>query len=328
MAPDWACATSPCDAITDETRRIYCGMMVLLDQQVGVLVQAMGRRMANTVLFFSSDNGGAPQNGASNAPFRGQKGSLFEGGARQVGFMYAGSATTFPSRSRGATWDGAMHVIDFTATTYRLGSAGIANTGKDHGYMPNLDGIDMWDEISSLASSPRTEVPIWIGDGNGAIRMRVEGIDYKLLLNQEAVGWYTLSTSTGEYLYNEPSGCVSIDFTEAQRQRRGESISNVIANNVSTRAEGGGSCTFLFQIENDQYEENDLLYNSIGSDDYSTYLNIASIMAARLSELNSYAGEMPEYGDEWDGCNEKAATVGFWGPWMDDTGIVSWVAAR
>jgi arylsulfatase A len=36
----------------------------------------------NTLVIFTSDNGGAPQHGASNAPLRGQKGTTWEGGMR------------------------------------------------------------------------------------------------------------------------------------------------------------------------------------------------------------------------------------------------------
>jgi len=64
-------------------RRIYAAMLTCMDDAIGRIVAALDdRRMtANTLIIFCSDNGGV---GAvsDNGPFRGQKGSLYEGGIR------------------------------------------------------------------------------------------------------------------------------------------------------------------------------------------------------------------------------------------------------
>ena len=52
--------------ISDCTRKVYCGMMVLLDQQVATRIAALGSRMQNIVIFLSCDDGGAPENGTPN----------------------------------------------------------------------------------------------------------------------------------------------------------------------------------------------------------------------------------------------------------------------
>lgn len=53
-----------------------------MDAAIGEVVQALkdAQMDDNTVIIFSSDNGGPMNNGASNFPLTGQKGSLYQGG--------------------------------------------------------------------------------------------------------------------------------------------------------------------------------------------------------------------------------------------------------
>ena len=218
MAPEEVyTAVDPCADIADETRQVYCGMIYLLDQQVGALVTALGNcgRLKSTVLFFSSDNGGAPNNGASNYPLRGSKGDLFDGGAKQVGFVYGGENTGFAASMRGATWGGMAHLADLSATMYYLGSRGASwSSSSDSG---SKDGVNLWDAINSNADSPRSNLPIWVGDGYGAIRMTFDGVDYKLLLGVGATGWYALD-GDGAYYETEAGECGDI-FSGGGRRR-------------------------------------------------------------------------------------------------------------
>ncbi len=65
-------------------RRAYAAMVDSLDQGVGEVLAAVDRRddAANTLVFFLSDNGGIPKAGSSNAPWRGGKLTVYEGGTR------------------------------------------------------------------------------------------------------------------------------------------------------------------------------------------------------------------------------------------------------
>lgn len=74
--------------IADRQRRVYCAMVHRLDQNVGKIlneVRAQGIER-DTFVVFLSDNGGpcAPGigNGSVNAPFRGSKTTVLEGGIR------------------------------------------------------------------------------------------------------------------------------------------------------------------------------------------------------------------------------------------------------
>jgi len=74
--------------IKDELRRTYCAMVYRLDQNVGKLIKTLQQEGLenNTFVVFLSDNGGPSaasiSNGSVNAPFRGQKTTLLEGGIR------------------------------------------------------------------------------------------------------------------------------------------------------------------------------------------------------------------------------------------------------
>lgn len=77
--------------IDDELTRVYGAIMISLDRAVGTILDALVKEgiRENTVVIFTNDNG-APswvmRNG-SNKPFRGWKGTLFEGGLRVPMFM-------------------------------------------------------------------------------------------------------------------------------------------------------------------------------------------------------------------------------------------------
>lgn len=69
--------------VKDEKRRALCAMQHSMDENIGrVMKQLDDMGIAeNTLIFFFSDNGGAPtDNHSYNAPFRGAKGTFYDGG--------------------------------------------------------------------------------------------------------------------------------------------------------------------------------------------------------------------------------------------------------
>ncbi len=71
--------------IADETRRGYAGLVVGLDDAIGVIMNALKEsgQVENTLAFFFSDNGGPVSvTHSDNSPLRGAKGQVFEGGIR------------------------------------------------------------------------------------------------------------------------------------------------------------------------------------------------------------------------------------------------------
>ena len=53
-------------------RKAYCNLIVGIDDGIGKVVRTLEKNgmLENTVIFFSSDNGGVPFAGAFNYPFR------------------------------------------------------------------------------------------------------------------------------------------------------------------------------------------------------------------------------------------------------------------
>jgi len=76
-------------SITDEKRREYAGMVAALDDGVGRVLEALRRAKLdqNTLIIFTGDNGGDPNYGGNNKPFRGVKNQVWEGGIREPCLM-------------------------------------------------------------------------------------------------------------------------------------------------------------------------------------------------------------------------------------------------
>jgi arylsulfatase B len=141
-----------------DTYKVMGGMLTSLDSAVGTVVRALKSAGVydNTAIVFVSDNGGNTHTGSANAPFRGGKFGLYEGGVRVVGFLSGGLV---PPARRGGKWDGIMHTSDWYITMLAAARVDVPPTRP--GARP-IDGFNLWHKILSGRNSSRTDVVIQV----------------------------------------------------------------------------------------------------------------------------------------------------------------------
>ncbi|XP_058802393.1 arylsulfatase B-like isoform X2 [Phymastichus coffea] len=148
--------------IGDINRRKYAGVIAALDDSVGRIVKALKdtKMLENTVILFMSDNGSpttiAPYtNHGSNYPFRGMKGSIFEGGIRVPSFVFH---PLIKDRTRVS--DEYIHITDWLPTFVKL-------AGGDPSTITDIDGMDQWTTITGQQKSKRDSMLINIDEVYG-----------------------------------------------------------------------------------------------------------------------------------------------------------------
>lgn len=124
-------------------RRAYAAMVDCMDQAIGrILAEVEARADAdNTLILFFSDNGGVPKSGSSNAPYRGAKLTVYEGGTRVC------AAMRWPAGGvhGGGRYDGRIGYIDVLPTV--LAAAGAKPP-------ENLDGVNFLPAIRGDKALP------------------------------------------------------------------------------------------------------------------------------------------------------------------------------
>ena len=154
--------------VEDERRRTYCAMVHRLDVNVGRIIEELKQQglYEHTVIVFLSDNGGYLNNNVSiNAPFRGQKGTLYEGGVH-VPFIIS-----YPKEYKsGTVYEKPVSALDILPTF-------VAFAGGKIGPEEDVHGVDLTPFIKGdLATGPH-EYLFWNFQGFSAVRMG----DMKLL---------------------------------------------------------------------------------------------------------------------------------------------------
>jgi len=158
------------------------------DDAIGKVVAALKETPAaeNTLIVFSSDNGGANYHGASNGKLKGQKQDMDEGGIRVP------TCVVWPGHIEpGTTSDRVAMTMDFYPTLCKLAGAEIPN---------NLDAIDISPLLLGEEMPPEDRYLFWVrleggGRYQGTPYHAVRHGDWKLTQNdaKTAFGLYNIA---------------------------------------------------------------------------------------------------------------------------------------
>lgn len=183
--------------IPNSDRRTFARMLMTLDSSIKRIYEALESRkiMENSIIIYSSDNGGCHYAGSYNAPLRGGKHYLFEGGIRVHGFIHS---PLLPPSSIGHSYRGLMHITDWLPTI--LNAAGLeALIPKD------IDGINQWDALLQRDAPPRHEIlhnidnfmslagengTSYLAPMNHSYRAAIRIEHMKLIVNEYDLPWY------------------------------------------------------------------------------------------------------------------------------------------
>ncbi len=135
-----------------DTFKVMGGMITELDYGVGNITRALEAAGRPYVLAMSSDNGGPLPAGHGNAPLRGGKHTLWDGGLRVRSWA---SGSLIPKAQRGKEWAGLAHSSDW----YRTWIEGVAGLAVPETTGPRApDGFNVWAALTAGHDSPRSEV--------------------------------------------------------------------------------------------------------------------------------------------------------------------------
>ncbi|KAL5009860.1 hypothetical protein ScPMuIL_012165 [Solemya velum] len=275
--------------IKDYRRRIFAGMVSALDDSVGNITGLLQERgmLENSVIILTTDNGG-PTNGydgnaACNKPLRGVKNTLWEGGVRGTGFVYSPLI-----KKPGYVSSNLMHVSDWLPTLYHV-------AGGNSSDLINVEGVDLWDMISSSGKPVRKELLHNIDPiaNHSAIRVG----DYKLIMGDISGGrndmWYSCTPPNSEPhdRTDKKTGVIHVDC--------GEKPLNYSINCQPSKS----PC--LFNVVSDPCE-----YNNIAGSN-------PQVVASLLKRLSDYAAHaVPPGNKPTDPRANPKYHDGAWGPWL------------
>lgn len=164
MAPEKYLARYP--KSMDRDRRLHLAMVSAVDDQVGVLVKQLEKQrlLDSTVIFFQSDNGatsetradhaGRSYRGGSNAPYRGFKQGLFEGGIRMPAML------SWPEKVKPRVENGLGAGLDLMPTFLNWAGAKVPD---------GIDGVNQTSMILDGKASGRDDLH-WIYQDSRAVR--------------------------------------------------------------------------------------------------------------------------------------------------------------
>ncbi|XP_063776279.1 arylsulfatase J [Pseudophryne corroboree] len=273
-------------SITNVNRRRYAAMLSCLDDAVYNITTALQKYnfYENSVIIYSSDNGGQPMAGGNNWPLRGSKGTYWEGGIRSVGFIHSPLL-----KNKGVVCKELIHITDWFPTLVTLAGGELDEDMK-------LDGYDIWETVSEGKRSPRMDIlhnidPMYTKARNGSWAAGF-GIWNTAIQSAIRVNHWKLLTGNPGYG----------DWVPPQ------SFSNIGLNRWHSERVSNGKSLWLFNITADPYERVDLS---------ERYPDVVKQLLRRLAQYNKSA--VPVRYPPKDPRSNPKLNGGVWGPWYKES---------
>lgn len=179
--------------IADKNRRIYAAMVASMDEAIGGVLAKLdetGQR-ENTLVFFVSDNGGpnlkakSGSNFTDNAPLRGAKGDVYEGGMR-VPFL-----VSWPAKIKPGVYEHPVIALDFLPTSLAAADSASLTPG-------NLDGVNLLPFLSGEKTTAPHDTLFWRTQGPGGNNAVRRGSMKLVRLGKAEPQLYDLAADIGE----------------------------------------------------------------------------------------------------------------------------------
>ena len=166
----------------NHTLQVYAGMIEALDRSIGKIISALEKNglTENTLIIFTSDNGGAGYIGLDNInkPYRGWKLTHFEGG------MHIPFFAKWPAKiKKGMKYDKRIHHTDIFSTI--LGAANI-----EHPKEITIDGVNLIPFLSDEKRGEPHETLYW------------KNVTYQAIIHDNWKLMRSKYPKEKEYLYN------------------------------------------------------------------------------------------------------------------------------
>ncbi len=172
----------------NEGRAHYLGQVHYMDQEIGKLLDFLedNEILDETLIFFISDNGGSTPIYANNAPLKGSKYSLYEGGIRVQLLV------SYPKKyAKAKVYNNMVSAMDILPSICKETGITIPN---------HIDGIDITPILTG--EDTKIEHPILFWDTGHEMAARTGDWKLRKAFNAEHAKYEMIDLELGEYLYD------------------------------------------------------------------------------------------------------------------------------
>lgn len=144
----------------DEKRAKLVALIEHLDDGIGKVIESLSETglSEDTLVIFTSDNGGQLNVGASNGPLSGGKGQMLEGGIREP------MCAVWPERvSPGSLYEGAAMTMDLFPTICEVAGVSVDHKIDGKSLLPAITGNSTWEDYERYLFWVRREGGIRYG---------------------------------------------------------------------------------------------------------------------------------------------------------------------